>query len=235
MKPSRRLTSGAATAVMTTVLAVIVAAGAVLAAAAFSDVTGHAHEAEINIARDKGLFAGYDDGTFRPDRKLTNRQSETVLGRLLNNYVDNDGNSTLTRAEAAVVLARGVCGLDGDCPDDQPPASVTASGNPSCDRGFFQLVKAELVEASLWETIGEDEATVEFTFYVTSEDTFNSLSHLAAQRSTWQSGGLVYPGVEVRGTAKYTTQAGLTSWVVTVTDRSNDNARCSMVASLNAG
>lgn len=81
----------------------------------FSDIAGHEHEAEIRLAASKGLFAGYGDGTFRPDRTLTNKQSEVVLRRLLDNYTDDDGNSILTRAEAAVVLTSGVCGLDGDC------------------------------------------------------------------------------------------------------------------------
>ena len=103
-------------------------AAAVAAAVVFSDTSGHEHEAEIRLANSKGLFAGYEDGTFRPDRTLTNRQSEVVLRRLLDKYTDDDGNSTLTRAEAAVVLTRGVCGLDGDC--DPPPPSTSAPETP---------------------------------------------------------------------------------------------------------
>lgn len=103
-------------------------AAAVAAVAVFSDTSGHEHEAEIRLANSKGLFAGYEDGTFRPDRTLTNRQSEVVLRRLLDKYTDDDGNSTLTRAEAAVVLTRGVCGLDGDC--DPPPPSTSAPEAP---------------------------------------------------------------------------------------------------------
>lgn len=119
-----------------TLAAGLVAAAAVFAAGAaavaavvvFSDTSGHEHEAEIRLANSKGLFAGYEDGTFRPDRTLTNRQSEVVLRRLLDKYTDDDGNSTLTRAEAAVVLTRGVCGLDGDC--DPPPPSTSAPEAP---------------------------------------------------------------------------------------------------------
>lgn len=108
------------------VAAAVFAAGAAAVAAVvvFSDTSGHEHEAEIRLANSKGLFAGYEDGTFRPDRTLTNRQSEVVLRRLLDKYTDDDGNSTLTRAEAAVVLTRGVCGLDGDCDPPPPPTSA---------------------------------------------------------------------------------------------------------------
>lgn len=98
-----------------------VGAAAFAAVTVFSDTSGHEHQAEIRLANSKGLFAGYGDGTFRPDRTLTNRQSEVVLRRMLDKYTDDDGNSTLTRAEAAVVLTRGVCGLDGDCGDPPPP------------------------------------------------------------------------------------------------------------------
>jgi len=104
------------------VAAVVLTAGTVAAVGTspFSDTSGHEHEAEIVLANSKGLFQGYGDKTFRPDQTLTNRQSEVVLGRLLDRYTDDNGNSTLTRAEAAVVLTRGVCGLDGDCEAAQP-------------------------------------------------------------------------------------------------------------------
>ncbi len=110
-----------------------VGAAATAAVVVFSDTSGHEHEAEIRLAHSKGLFAGYEDGTFRPDRTLTNKQSEVVLRRLLDNYTNDDGNSTLTRAEAAVVLTRGVCGLDGDCGSPPPPptsAPETPQGRP---------------------------------------------------------------------------------------------------------
>lgn len=100
-------------------------AGAALAGSGFSDTGNHEHEAEIGLANAKGLFYGYDDGTFRPDRTLTNKQAEVVLRRLLDRYTDDDGNSTLTRAEAAVVLVHGVCGLDGDCVAPERPEPET--------------------------------------------------------------------------------------------------------------
>ena len=109
-------------------------AGAALAGSGFSDTANHEHEAEIGLANTKGLFYGYDDGTFRPDRTLTNKQAEVVLRRLLDRYTDDDGNSTLTRAEAAVVLVHGVCGLDGDCvaPETEPKTDEPETADAGC-------------------------------------------------------------------------------------------------------
>lgn len=112
-------------------IAAAVAVGAAAAGAAtvtlFTDIGGHEHEQAIRAANAKGLFAGYEDGTFRPDRKLTNRQSEVVLRRLLDRYQDDDGDSTLTRGQAAALLAYGVCGLDGDCGTATAPKAPTAT------------------------------------------------------------------------------------------------------------
>ena len=112
-------------------IAAAVAVGAAAAGAAtvalFTDIVGHEHEQAIRAANAKGLFAGYDDGSFRPDRKLTNRQSEVVLRRLLDRYQDDDGDSTLTRGQAAALLAYGVCGLDGDCGTATAPRTPTTT------------------------------------------------------------------------------------------------------------
>lgn len=109
-------------------------AGAALAGSGFSDTGNHEHEAEIGLANAKGLFYGYDDDTFRPDRTLTNKQAEVVLRRLLDRYTDDDGNSTLTRAEAAVVLVHGVCRLDGDCvaPETEPETDEPETADAGC-------------------------------------------------------------------------------------------------------
>lgn len=83
--------------------------------AGFTDTSGHPHELAVNIAADKGLFRGYRDGAFRPDRLLTAGQAEGVIARLVDRYTDDDGEFTLTRAETAVLLSRGACWWDGDC------------------------------------------------------------------------------------------------------------------------
>ena len=127
------------------VLAVVVgvaAAGAALAShGRFSDLPPyHRHVAEIAEAHHLGLFEGYPDGTFRPDQTLTNSQAETVLRRMLDRYRDDNGDSTLTRAQAAVLLARGVCRLDGDCIRDIPPVHAAPGGRPAPERiGYWRF------------------------------------------------------------------------------------------------
>ena len=86
------------------------------------------------MANAKGLFAGYEDGTFRPDRGLTNGQAEKVLRRMLDRYTE-DGYTTLTRAEAATLLVRGVCGLDGDCGTPPPPPAPTSATGSRVPQG----------------------------------------------------------------------------------------------------
>lgn len=128
MTQTAKTLTGAALAAAVLAVVVGVAAAALASHGRFSDLPpGHRHAAAIAEAHHKGLFEGYGDGTFRPDRVLTNRQAETVLRRMLDRYTGDDGNSTLTRAQAAVLLARGVCGLDGDC-RDIPPVHAPPGG-----------------------------------------------------------------------------------------------------------
>ena len=99
------------------VLALSAVAGAAFAAAsAFTDVgDDHEHAAEIAAAHQIGVFNGYGDGTFRPDGKLTQRQAENVIWRILSWHgTDDDGNFEITRADAAALAMTGLCGLDGD-------------------------------------------------------------------------------------------------------------------------
>lgn len=110
-RPRRRATVWVA-ALAGLVAAVWVAAPALTRAAdaVFDDVTAATPlAAEIETAHALGQFAGYGDGTFRPDSVLTAGQARRVLERLLSYYEDDDGASTLTRAEAAAVIAHGIC------------------------------------------------------------------------------------------------------------------------------
>ena len=93
-------------AVVGGVLALSAVAGAAYAAAsAFTDVgDDHEHAAEIAAAHQIGVFNGYGDGTFRPDGKLTQRQAENVIWRILSWHgTDDDGNFEITRADAAAL------------------------------------------------------------------------------------------------------------------------------------
>ena len=48
----------------------------------FSDTAGHWAEAYINAAAERGLFQGYEDGSFRPGNNVTRGEFVTVLWRL---------------------------------------------------------------------------------------------------------------------------------------------------------
>lgn len=88
------------------------AAVAVAQRAAFSDVpAGHDRAVQIAAAAERGYFAGYGDGTFKPDREITSGQLATVVGRI---YPDG-----ITRADAA---AFAVAGADAVA---QPAAGLT--------------------------------------------------------------------------------------------------------------
>ncbi|MCY4371546.1 MAG: S-layer homology domain-containing protein [bacterium] len=70
----------------------------------FSDVTkGHRLYNGIRIAEIEGWFAGYEDGTLRPDEVITTEQIAIVVARL---YPDG-----ATRAEVANFLAAGSTGV----------------------------------------------------------------------------------------------------------------------------
>ena len=89
--------------------------------AGFADTSGHPHELAVNIAADRGLFQGYRDGSFRPDRVMTETEAGVAVERLLDRYTDDAGDFVLTRAQVAVLLTRGVCGWDTDGCAPAPP------------------------------------------------------------------------------------------------------------------
>ena len=51
--------------------------------ASFEDVYGHWAEDEIAIAVANGWLMGYEDGTFRPDQKITRAEAIMVVNRVL--------------------------------------------------------------------------------------------------------------------------------------------------------
>ena len=136
----RRLANQLLAAAFGVVLAMSAIAGAAFAAAsAFTDVgDDHEHAAEIAAAHQIGVFNGYGDGTFRPDGKLTQRQAENVIWRILSWHgTDDDGNFEITRADAAALAMTGLCGLDGDripgCADISPQAAEEPRASGASD------------------------------------------------------------------------------------------------------
>ena len=51
--------------------------------ASFSDVTSHWAKDEISIAANHGWIKGYEDGSFKPDQKITRAETMTLVNRVL--------------------------------------------------------------------------------------------------------------------------------------------------------
>ena len=51
--------------------------------ATFSDVSSHWAKDEISIAANHGWIKGYEDGSFRPDQKITRAETMTLVNRVL--------------------------------------------------------------------------------------------------------------------------------------------------------
>ena len=52
--------------------------------ATFADVTSHWAKDEISIAANHGWITGYEDGSFKPDQKITRAETMTLVNRVLN-------------------------------------------------------------------------------------------------------------------------------------------------------
>ena len=52
--------------------------------ATFADVTSHLAKDEISIAANHGWIKGYEDGSFKPDQKITRAETMTLVNRVLN-------------------------------------------------------------------------------------------------------------------------------------------------------
>ena len=82
------------------ILALFCVTGGALARLAFPDVPAdHPHRDAIQWSQQVGAFQGYEDGTFKPDVKITADQATIVFGRVYPNGV--------TRAEFAALLYAG--------------------------------------------------------------------------------------------------------------------------------
>lgn len=57
----------------------------------FRDTDGHWAELYIGAAVNSGLLSGYEDGTFRPDNRITRAEAVTIINRMLVRAVDKDG------------------------------------------------------------------------------------------------------------------------------------------------
>ena len=70
----------------------VLAASFSVSAAEFSDVKGHWAESYVNAMVKKGYIKGYEDGTFKPNKTVTNTESLILIARMLG--VDDAKNKT---------------------------------------------------------------------------------------------------------------------------------------------
>ncbi len=63
----------------------------------FSDINGHWGKEIILKLKDRGLFNGYEDGTFRPDNNITHSELAVLIGLYLEKEygIDNDDNDDI--------------------------------------------------------------------------------------------------------------------------------------------
>ena len=114
--------------VASTVLLLCVAS-AVWAQATFSDVPDdHPQADDIAYAVSQGWFAGYEDGTFRPDATLIDRHVVTVFRRAF-----PDG---VSRADLATVLRAGQTALNTTTPTTTPATTPTTT--PTVGTGSWE-------------------------------------------------------------------------------------------------
>ncbi len=64
----------------------------ITAASTFTDISGHWAESEINQAAANGWVAGYEDGSFRPDRNITRAEAMALVNRVLNRNPESEGD-----------------------------------------------------------------------------------------------------------------------------------------------
>lgn len=94
--------------------------GVALAASSFSDVASdHPQRDDIEHAVDRGWFQGYGDGTFKPDRPITQIHIARVLNRAF--------PAGSTRADLATFLRGGFDRL-ASARSPRPPSSTRPSG-----------------------------------------------------------------------------------------------------------
>ena len=111
-----------ARAVLTALLALAVAAPVVATTIRFPDVPqDHPNSEAIHWTKEQGLFKGYPDGRFQPDRNLSENEFQIVVKRLFDRY------DAWTRAETAEFLHAGDKALKTAPPTTTLPVATTTA------------------------------------------------------------------------------------------------------------
>ena len=109
-----------------TALLLLAGAAPVWADNRFSDVpASHSRSPDILLAVENRWFQGYEDGTFRPDKKITDTQAAAVINRAFPAGLPFPAPSGLTRAEMASFLlnAQTASQADATAPPVAPPVA----------------------------------------------------------------------------------------------------------------
>ena len=108
-------------------VALIALAVPVIAQIRFPDVPADHERAEsIRWAAAEGLFRGYPDGSFKPDRELSENEFRIVIRRLYDRY------DAWTRADVAHFLRYGIDGLTGSpAPGTSVPTTAATTTRPT--------------------------------------------------------------------------------------------------------
>lgn len=110
--------------IATAILAFLVAVPVIATSDRFTDVPqDHEHRAAIDWAYGRGLFKGYPDRSFKPDRALSENELQIVVKRLFDSYDE------ITRSQTASILYYGITGLEGG-----PSTTTTTTTNPTTTR-----------------------------------------------------------------------------------------------------
>lgn len=120
-------------------LAAILSVGTVVAQSLFPDVPeDHPHYDAIQWSQQVGAFRGYEDGTFKPDQKITAEQATIVFGRV---YPDG-----VSRAEFAGLLYAGRALLSESVEPETTTNTTVPTEEPLWSTGRWRHFQGETAE-----------------------------------------------------------------------------------------
>lgn len=103
--------------IATATLALLLAAPVIATSGRFTDVPqDHEFNEAIEWSYNRGLFQGYIDRSFKPDRELSENELQIVVKRLFDSY------DSITRAQTAAILYYGITYLENG-----PPTTTTTT------------------------------------------------------------------------------------------------------------
>lgn len=153
------------TLVVSTIVLIMTVGGIAIAATKFSDVDQtHPQYRDIEFAVEQGWFQGYGDGTFRPDRAITDKQIAIVIKRAF-----PDGAS---RADLATFLRGGAQRLAAlpSPANGCSAATLQNPTNPGCSgiSGDWTITVNGASASTWWSDQYRNEGYIPITISVTA-------------------------------------------------------------------